>query len=269
MMGIECCMSAKYIFRMDDISWDMNFDNFIRIRDIFIKNGIKPVIGVIPDNKDPKLKKRANGTSISEDDFWNMIRSLQSEHGWDVTMHGYQHAYVTKDSGLLRVNAYSEFAGLPYSEQAEKIGSSVRIFKDRGIAFRGFMAPAHSFDETTLEALRENSINCITDGYSAYPYYRKGMLFVPAQWAVPRKKLYGYHTFVFHINSWQDKHFKRLERFIDKNRSKCISFSEVVDGVESGLIKPGKIKTLLSEKMIIAEKKAFYLVAGAFRKLIK
>jgi len=261
-------MCAKYIFRLDDISWDMNHDNFNRIRDIFIKNGIKPVIGVIPDNKDPKLKKQAKGTSISEGEFWEMIRSLQSEYGWDVTVHGYQHNYVTKDSGLLGINAYSEFAGLPYSVQSEKIVSAVRIFKDNRVAVQGFMAPAHSFDDITLEVLNDNGINFITDGRSAFPYRYKGLSFIPAQWAVPVRKLIGYHTFCFHINAWEDRHFNRLEGFIKKNRRNCISYFDVINGLESGTVKYRNLLAKISRLVILLEKKCMHIVARLIRKQI-
>lgn len=43
-------MSAKYIFRLDDICPNMNWDNFYRLEEIFDKYDVKPVVGVIPNN---------------------------------------------------------------------------------------------------------------------------------------------------------------------------------------------------------------------------
>ena len=48
----------KYIFRLDDISWDMNYENFKRIKQLFTDYGIKPIIGVIPKNEDPNFCNR-------------------------------------------------------------------------------------------------------------------------------------------------------------------------------------------------------------------
>ena len=50
-------MGRKVIFRMDDICPDMNYEKFARARDMFIRYHVRPLLGVIPDNKDLKLKE--------------------------------------------------------------------------------------------------------------------------------------------------------------------------------------------------------------------
>ena len=44
-----------YTFRLDDITDTMNWTNFLRLKAIFDKHGVKPLIGLVPDCKDPKL----------------------------------------------------------------------------------------------------------------------------------------------------------------------------------------------------------------------
>lgn len=53
-------MKREILLRLDDICPDINHDKFIRIKNIFLENGIIPIIGVIPDNKYQKLKKYRN-----------------------------------------------------------------------------------------------------------------------------------------------------------------------------------------------------------------
>ena len=97
-------MSMTQIFRLDDISWDMNYENFSLIRSLFHKYQIKPIIGVIPNNEDIELKRQAGRESISQERFWSEIRELKQKHGWAIALHGYNHVYVTNDSGIFNIN---------------------------------------------------------------------------------------------------------------------------------------------------------------------
>ena len=58
----------KIALRMDDITADMNWDNFFRLKELFDKAGVRPLLGVVPDNRDASLscmKERA--------DFWELL----------------------------------------------------------------------------------------------------------------------------------------------------------------------------------------------------
>lgn len=215
-------MSAKYIFRLDDISENMNWDNFFCLEKIFDKYRIKPVIGVIPKNEDEELLKYPK----CEFDFWEKIRELQNKKGWSVALHGYNHKYLTNDAGILNINNRSEFAGVPYKIQNKKIATGKEIFKKNKITIDAFMAPAHSFDHNTLKALENNDIGIITDGYTLYPYYYRNILFVPQLFSTPRKMLFGVFTWCLHPNVMKSKGIKRVERFIEENKENIISFSD-------------------------------------------
>jgi predicted deacetylase len=211
----------------------MNYENFSLIRSLFHKYQIKPIIGVIPNNEDIELKRQAGRESISQERFWSEIRELKQKHGWAIALHGYNHVYVTNDSGIFNINPCSEFAGLPLSLQEEKIRKGKAIFELNGLAIDAFMAPGHSMDWITVEALKKNDIFVVTDGYCAYPYERNGMLFVPQVWARPHKGLYGVDTTCFHINFWESHMFERLERFVQENRVHCGTFWDVVSTARS------------------------------------
>ena len=105
----------KIALRMDDITADMNWDNFFRLKELFDKAGIRPLLGVVPDNRDASLscmKERA--------DFWELLLELQEE-GWSIAQHGCRHVYTTKKGGLFPLNHFSEFAGLSYERQKKLI----------------------------------------------------------------------------------------------------------------------------------------------------
>lgn len=221
-------MAKQYIFRLDDISWDMNYENFSRIRDLFFRYDIRPLIGVIPKNEDPALKAQVGKRHLSEEEFWKEILCLQKEHGWAVALHGYDHVYVTGDGGMFRINPFAEFAGLPYKQQEEKIRLGKTILEEHGIVVEAFMAPGHSLDWNTVEALKQNGIFAVTDGLTAYPKWKKDVLFIPQVWSWPRNGICGIDTVCFHINSWKDGMFKQLEEFLQENYKKCITWADAV-----------------------------------------
>ena len=89
-----------------------------------------------------------------------------------------------------------------------------------------FMAPAHSLDWNTIEALKQNEIYVVTDGLSAYPYVKNGVLFVPQIASWPKQRILGVDTICFHINTWPDDMFEKLEHFLMNNDIDIISFSD-------------------------------------------
>ena len=46
----------RIAIRLDDITADMNWEKFLRFKDLMDRYGIKPLLGIVPDNHDSKLK---------------------------------------------------------------------------------------------------------------------------------------------------------------------------------------------------------------------
>lgn len=219
-----CCLhpkKAKYIFRLDDIAENMDWGKFLLLKELFIKHDIKPIIGVIPNNEDPELLSFPKCPF----DFWEEIRSLQ-KLGWSIALHGFSHKYITRDSGIFGINKKSEFAGLSYDLQNEKVRKGKLIFEQNGLKIDAFMAPAHSLDHTTLEVLVNNNIKTITNGFCLYPYYYKEIFFVPQLFATPRKMPFGVYTWCLHPNTMDEDSIQRLEEFIKANKENIISFDD-------------------------------------------
>lgn len=223
---------GKYIFRLDDIAENMDEKSYLKLKEVFLKYNIKPIIGVIPDNKDKQLLSYSKVSF----DFWKEIFERQNEDNWTIALHGHIHVYETESSGMLKINQRSEFAGLSYERQMEKIQKGLNVFQDKGITTNMFMAPSHSFDKKTLKVLRESEFKFITDGYALFPYKSRGITFIPQLFSVPRKMPYGIYTWCLHLNTMTDKDIKRVENFIEENHKNIISVKESLKYKKNGLI---------------------------------
>ena len=69
----------KIAVRLDDITPDMDWEGFLRFKALLDRYQVKPLIGVIPQNRDENVKGSGNGRP---GDFWAYIRKLQEEAGW-------------------------------------------------------------------------------------------------------------------------------------------------------------------------------------------
>ncbi len=215
---------AKYLIRLDDIAPNMHWENYLRMKAVFLKLGIKPVLGVIPDNHDPELTR----LPAPPVDFWREIREVQSL-GWDIAMHGYQHLYVSDSPGILEMSPKSEFAGLPFEVQLQKLRSALAVFDGQGVRVQTFMAPSHTFDQNTLRALASIGITRITDGYWLFPFRYESILMVPQIMERPRALPVGVITFCLHLNSAKESFLREVEQFLEIHRKRFISFDAAVD----------------------------------------
>ena len=163
------------LIRLDDIAENMNWDLMEKSELLFEKHGIKPVIGVVPNNKDPELLSYPK-----KNDFWNKVRDWKNK-GWEITMHGSTHIYDTKSmkKDYFGYGGGSEFYGHPLEVQTLKIKTGLKKFNDEKIKIRSFFAPNHTYDKNTFIALKNAGINEIIDGYGIMPYKENDIKFIP------------------------------------------------------------------------------------------
>ena len=211
-------------FRLDDITPDMKWDNFHQIKEIFDRYQIKPLIGVVPDNQDELLHYEEQRA-----DFWKIIAELQKK-GWAVAQHGYHHVYVTENKGLLKINPFSEFAGVSLEEQLLKIQNGREILQDHGITTNIFMPPGHTYDKSTLQALKQYGFIYVTDGYGRVPYIWEGIKFYPCRTG-NYSILPGCNTICLHTNLMQKNDFIELEEFIKMHRDSLLDYNELLEVV--------------------------------------
>ncbi|MGD9804034.1 MAG: DUF2334 domain-containing protein [Hyphomicrobiaceae bacterium] len=214
--------SAKYLIRLDDICPTMNWDTWREIEKTLVEHDVKPVLAVVPDNRDPKLR-----VDEPHPDFWHQVRVWQSR-GWTIGLHGYQHDYVTTTSGYIGVNRYSEFAGLSAKEQHEKIRLGIEIFRENGVKPQLWIAPAHTFDKHTLEALRAEGIDTVSDGFFPHPGWgEQGMFWVPQQLWRFRQMRRGVWTVCLHHNDWTQTHLNDFRENVKRYKDRIVSVDEL------------------------------------------
>ena len=211
---------TRYIMRLDDASDYMDVEKWDRMKVLLDKYGVKPVFGIIPDNKDQAL------VNVYERDeqFWKkMIQWIKK--GWIPALHGFEHCYVTECGGINPINARSEFAGLTYEEQCEKIEKGYEILKKHGILPEIFFAPSHTFDENTLKALKEKTEIRVVSDTIANDVYKKGdFWFIPQQSGTVRELPFKTVTFCYHPNMMEDKDYEVLEAFLKNHKNDFVCY---------------------------------------------
>lgn len=238
----------KIAIRLDDITPTMNWKKFLEFKEILDKYGVKPLIGVVPDNQDKMLAQDS-----PQEDFWKYIKKLQ-EQGWVVAMHGYAHVYDSKSGGMFPLNNFSEFAGNSLEIQREKISKGKKLLEEKEIKTDFFMAPAHAYDENTLIALKENGFKKITDGFGKYPYIWKELTFYPISFRMTDslKQPDGYTTMVVHTNTIDQMDY--YEKMLKEHREDFISYTEYIK-----IIPEPRNKGEMRKEFLMAKLK-YYLV---------
>ena len=222
----------KITVRLDDITPDMDWERFLKFKALLDRYQVKPLIGVVPDNRDENLVKKelsAEEKKLSEG-FWEYIKSLQ-EDGWVIAMHGFRHIYSTKKGGCFPLNNFSEFAGLPFARQQEMLTEGKEILREKGIETDIFMAPAHSYDKNTWKALRAAGFRALTDGFGEKPYRYAGLDFYPIsfRFSATLKKKKGYSTMVVHTGTNTEKEMEQYEGYFQRGDVTWISYGEYLN----------------------------------------
>lgn len=222
----------KIAVRLDDITPDMDWQRFLKFKALLDKYQVKPLIGVVPDNRDENLKGTNNG---APEDFYAYIKELEAD-GWCIAMHGVWHIYSAKKGGLFPLNNFSEFAGISYEKQKEMLTYGKQLLADKGIKTDIFMAPAHSYDNNTLKALRETGFLRLTDGFGDRPYKWKGLIFYPISFKLSKTLRKGsfhteekFSTLVVHTGTVKEDELPRYEGYLKTQGVEWISYKEYLE----------------------------------------
>ena len=218
-------MKIQYLIRLDDACPTMNKKLWDRMENLLDLNGIKPLVGIIPHNEDPKQMIEPENY-----EFWSGVKRWE-EKGWAIALHGYNHVYKSNDGleGLNPLWMRSEFASVPLEDQRKKIREGMSIMHEHRITPKYFFAPSHTFDENTLKALREESdIRIISDTIGRWPYKKGEFWFIPQIAGHCVKMPFGgIYTFCFHPNTMSDVAYQNLELFLKKYNSQFICFDNI------------------------------------------
>lgn len=226
---------SKYIIRLDDACSTMNHANWRLVENILDEYGVKPIVGVIPNNKDSDFSWE------TDEHFWERVASWQ-EKGWTIALHGLHHKMFKCDNKQhyqLSHSRNTEFTSLPYDEQKSMLREGISILKAHGIKPICFFAPAHTYDGNTVKALCDiKDIQFIVDGYALRPYRKDGIVFLPSLCDGPFHMPVGIHTFVFHPSVMTSLKIIRLKKFLKVERENIIDARSAMSSIASkqGLI---------------------------------
>ena len=220
------------VIRFDDICENMKWNFMEKCENLFDELNIKPILGVIPNNKDKELlkyKKKHN--------FWDIVRKWQRK-GWTIAMHGYTHVYDTNTNkkDYFNYGGRSEFFGHSLKEQINRINLGLKKFNAENIAIRVFFAPNHTYDQNTFKALKNCGISEVIDGYGLTPYRYLNINFIPQLFYKNIILPYGIQSTQIHLNYWGEEDFKIFKRFIIKNKNKIITYDQVIKKVSNKFI---------------------------------
>ena len=114
------------LIRLDDIAENMNWDLMKKLEILFEKYEIKPVLGVVPNNKDTEFLYLPK-----KDDFWNEVRKWNNK-GWEIAMHGSTHVYdmVSDNKDYFSHGGKSEFCGHSLEIQMLRIKNGLKKKKN-------------------------------------------------------------------------------------------------------------------------------------------
>lgn len=211
-----------YLIRLDDASEYMNTEKWLKMENLLNKYDIKPIFGIIPLNHDESMLSQYK----FNEEFWDFAQKWIL-NGWTPALHGFEHKYVTDCGGINPVHKRSEFAGLKYEVQAEKIKNGYKILAEHNIKPEIFFAPSHTFDENTLMALEdETPIRVISDTVANDVYKHGSFYFIPQQSGAVRKLPFKTVTFCYHPNIMNETGFLRLEEFFKKYKNYFTNYSD-------------------------------------------
>jgi len=215
--------NLKISVRLDDICPTMNWTNFYKVMELCEKYGVKPLLGVVPDNQDKKLVVDNNNQN-----FFQVMRNLQ-EKGVSFAQHGLDHVYRNHKGGILKLNKNSDFVGLSKEEQKELLKQGLEILKKENIRTEIYMAPSHSYDKNTILALNELGFKYVTDGYTNFNYLWHGLKFIPCMHTFKiRKEVSGICTLCLHINTMSEDDLQEFENTLKKYEKSLCDYSELL-----------------------------------------
>ena len=219
------------LIRLDDIAENMNWNLMRKSELLFEKYKIKPVLGVIPENKDGELLAYPKNNN-----FWDQVRTWKKK-GWEIAMHGHTHVYDKncKKDDYFNYGGGTEFSGHTLETQTLRIKNGLKKFSDEKIKIRTFFAPNHTYDKNTFLALKNCGINEIIDGYGFMPYTENEIKFIPQLFYKLFALPFGIQSTQIHLNYWKEKDFSDFEEFINNNSDKIVTYDQAINKINDNL----------------------------------
>lgn len=221
------------LIRIDDVCENMNWNLMSKLESLFDNYSIKPVLGVIPNNRDEDFLSFPRN-----DNFWDQVRKWQVK-GWEIVQHGDTHIYdrlCSKKSDYFEYGGGSEFFGHPLNVQEKRIKNGLEKFKREKINIRSFFAPNQTYDENTFIALKNCGISEVIDGYGLMPYTEKNIKFIPQLFEKVVLLPFGIQSTKLHLHIWDENDYKKFENFIKINSKKIITYDQALNKINNSFL---------------------------------
>lgn len=214
--------SARYLLRVDDLCPTVKREPWLRLAALIDELGLKPILAIVPDNRDPDLR-----VSQPDEFFWERTCHLQAA-GATIALHGYQHRSDSRGRSLVPLHRKSEFAGVSAFNQLNWIRDGVRILRSHGLNPTVWAAPRHGFDDNTLMALCAEGISVLSDGFARRPFLRGGLTWIPQQLWSPAEKRIGLWTICLHLNTITSRELEELIAFVRERSAQFTSVDQAL-----------------------------------------
>jgi len=204
---------ARFLIRLDDACETSDFEKWNLITDILIQKNIRPIVAVIPENRDLQM----HYSEPNDQEFYNLIKKWKLNN-WTIAQHGCYHIYhkVNALCSFHPINNFSEFSSLNIEQQLNLIDTGSKLMSSKGIPSNIFVFPGHHFDYNSIRAIKKSmKIDYISDGFFLFPMKIFGLKFIPQQLWDFRKRFFGIWTINLHPNTMQDIDFDILSRMLE------------------------------------------------------
>jgi predicted deacetylase len=213
---------AQYLLRFDDLCPTLSRSGWQRFERLISEFGIRPILAVVPDNRDGELMLESPDPA-----FWERMCAMQAA-GATIGLHGYRHVCISQGKSLVQLHSNSEFAGVAEEMQRTWIHAGLEILRSYGLNPGIFVAPRHGLDHSTLRALRSEEIGLISDGFARRPFTRGGMMWIPQQLWAPVEKKHGLWTICMHSNTATQVQVDDLRSFLERHAGQFTSVGRVL-----------------------------------------
>jgi predicted deacetylase len=213
---------ARYLLRLDDLCPTVKHEPWLRLAALIDELGLRPILAVVPDNRDPDLR-----VSDPDESFWEQMRAMQGA-GAAIALHGYQHWSGSRGRSLVPLHSKSEFTGVSALTQRTWIRAGLNILHRHGLNPTLWAAPRHGFDGNTLAALRAEGITVLSDGFTRRPFLRGGLIWIPQQLWGPLEKRAGLWTICLHVNTATARQLDEFDAFARAHTAQFTSVDEAL-----------------------------------------
>jgi len=171
------------VFRYDDYSSRSPTNFEIKLIDAFQRYNIPCTFGIIPyvstgDGHDPHPQQVM---ALSEEKA-GILKSAVASGIVEPALHGYSHQTIRD----CQKGGCTEFSGLSYKKQMEKIVEGKKLLEDRlDTRISTFIPPWNSYDMNTLRCVEELGFNCISANLQGVSEKSSHLKFLPATCTIP------------------------------------------------------------------------------------